>query len=317
MGRVRVLAPGLLTTVQDLGRPGYGREGVAVSGAADGLSLRVANALAGNPEGAAALEMTLLGGTFRFEAKALVALAGSDFGAVLERRNGEGSGSLAPWSSFLVGAGDVLRLGPSRKGARAYLAVHGGFAVPPFLGSAATHLPSGLGGHEGRALRAGDALEIGPADGPASEPRSLEPTEAEALLFRSTLRVVPGPQAEWFPDEIHTAFLGSEFVVDESSDRTGVRLAGPALAAKGACSLLTEGVVPGQIQATPDGRAIVLFVDGPTTGGYPKIASVIAADLPALGQLRPRDRLRFAPVTLEEAGRAATTIEESLGRWIP
>lgn len=310
MARIRVLAPGLLTTLQDLGRPGYGREGVAVSGAADGFSLRIANRLLGNPEGAAALEMTLLGGRFLFEEKALVALAGSDFGAVLERRGGEGSGSLAPWSSFLVGAGDVLRLGPSRSGARAYLAVRGGFAVQPFLGSAATHLPSGLGGHEGRALRAGDVLEIGPAEGPAPVARSLDPSEAEALLFRSTLRVVPGPQAEWFGDEVHVAFLGSEFVVDESSDRTGIRLTGPALAAKGACTLLTEGVVPGQVQATPDGRAIVLFVDGPTTGGYPKIASVIAADLPALGQARPRDRVRFASVTLEEARGAWSSVLE-------
>ncbi len=308
MGWVRVLAPGLLQTVQDLGRPGYGREGVAVSGAADGFSLRIANRLLGNPEGAAALEMTLLGGAFLFEEDALVAVAGSDFGAVLERRDGEGSASLAPWSSCSVNAGDVLRFGPSRRGARAYLAVRGGFAVPSFLGSAATHRPSGLGGHEGRALRTGDALELGPGEGPAPEPRSLDPTEADALLFRSTLRVVPGPQAEWFADENHMAFLGSEFVVDESSDRTGVRLAGPPLAVNRARSLLTEGVVPGQVQATPDGRAIVLFVDGPTTGGYPKIASLIAADLPALGQLRPRDRVRFAPVTLREARGAWSSI---------
>lgn len=287
MTLLHVLEPGLLTTVQDLGRPGYGAEGVAVSGAADALSIAVANRLAGNASWAPALEMTLAGGTFRLDADAIVGIAGSDFGATIDER------PVPPWGSYAVAAGRVVRFGGTREGARAYLAIRGGLAVPRFLGSASTHLPSGLGGFEGRPLRRGDELEVG---GFAEVAIDLDPATVRELAFRKSLRVVAGPQVEWFAPEASRAFLASEFVVGESSDRTGVRLEGPRLAIEPARSLATEGVLPGHVQVTPDGRAIVLGVDGPTTGGYPKIAAVIAADLGALGQLRPRDRVRFAPV---------------------
>jgi biotin-dependent carboxylase-like uncharacterized protein len=292
MSVLHVVEPGLLTTVQDLGRPGFGAEGVAVSGAADGVSLAVANRLAGNAPGAPAIEMTLVGGTFRLDAGGVVGIAGSDFGATIDGRP-------APaWRAYEVAPGGTVRFGSTRDGARAYLAVRGGIVVPPFLGSASTHLPSGLGGFEGRPLRRGDRLEIGGSPGGAID---LEPGAIHGIVFRKTLRVVAGPQERWFAPEARRAFVDSEFVVGESSDRTGVRLEGPILAIEPARSLATEGVLPGQVQVTPDGRAIVLGVDGPTTGGYPKIAGVIAADLAALGQLRPRDRVRFERV---EAGLA-------------
>src|SRR5271170_5751700 len=155
MGVIEVQAPGLLTTVQDLGRPGFGPLGVSASGAADAVSLRVGNRLVGNAGGAAGLEMTLLGGAFLFPEGAVVALSGSDFGATLD---GE---PVELWTSLEARAGQTLRLGPTRSGARCYLCVRGGIAVKTFLGSASTHVLSGLGGHEGRALRKGDVLEIG------------------------------------------------------------------------------------------------------------------------------------------------------------
>ncbi len=287
MSVLHVVEPGLLTTVQDLGRPGYGAEGVAVSGAADAVSLAVANRLAGNAPGAPALELTLVGGTFGFDAPGVVGIAGSDFGATIDGR------PAPPWKAYEVAPGTTLSFGATREGARAYLAVRGGIAVPPFLGSASTHLPSGLGGFEGRPLRRGDRLEMGRSPGGAIE---FEPGAFHRIVFRKVLRVVAGPQEGRFAPETRRAFVESEFVVGESSDRTGVRLEGPTLAIEPAPPLATEGVLPGQVQVTPDGRAIVLGVDGPTTGGYPKIAAVIAADLPALGQLRPRDRVRFERV---------------------
>lgn len=287
MSVLRVVEPGLLTTVQDLGRPGFGAEGVAASGAADAVSLAVANRLAGNAPGAPALEMTLLGGTFRLEAGGVVGIAGSDFGASIDGR------PVSPWREYEVAPGGTVRFEATREGARAYLAIHGGIAVPPFLGSASTHLPSGLGGFEGRPLRRGDRLGSG---GSPEGGIDLDSAAIRRIVFRRTLRVVAGPQEGWFAPEARRAFLESEFVVGESSDRTGVRLEGPTLAIEPARSLATEGVFPGQVQVTPDGRAIVLGVDGPTTGGYPKIAAVIAADLAAMGQLRPRDRVRFERV---------------------
>ncbi len=287
MNVLEVVDSGLLTTVQDLGRPGFGAEGVAASGAADAVSLAVANGLAGNAPGAPALEMTLLGGTFRFDAGGFVGIAGSDFGATIDGR------PAPPWRAYEVAPGGIVRFGATREGARGYLGIHGGIAVPPFLGSASTHLPSGLGGFGGRALRRGDRLEIGGSPAGGIE---TDPVRIRRIVFRSTLRVVGGPQEGWFTAAARRAFFEGEFVVGESSDRTGVRLVGPSLAIEPARSLATEGVLPGQVQVTPDGRAIILGVDGPTTGGYPKIAAVIAADLPALGQLRPRDRVRFERV---------------------
>src|SRR6267378_1653968 len=158
MGVIQVQEPGLFTTVQDLGREGFGPQGVSASGAADAVSLRLGNRLVGNAEGAAGLEMTLLGGTFGLSDGAIVALTGSDFGATVD------GAQAALWTSMVVKPGQTLRLGPTRSGARCYLCVRGGIEAKPFLGSASTHVLSGLGGHEGRALKKGDALTIGPAN---------------------------------------------------------------------------------------------------------------------------------------------------------
>jgi antagonist of KipI len=276
---IRVATPGLLTTVQDLGRFHHAHFGVSASGAADPLALRAANLLVGNAENAAALEMTLVGGTFRFEAAAVIALTGSDFGA-----------GLPLWTSVEIKAGQTVRCGPSRGGARGYLAVRGGIATPLVMGSASAHVMTGVGG---RPLRAGDRLPIGDAAvrGPRGAIASPPAYSAEALL-----RVTAGPQADRFGGELYSG----AYVVSEESNRMGLRLRGPAILSP-AGGMLTEGVALGAIQVPPDGQPIILFVEHQTTGGYPKPANVISADFWKLGQARPRDTVRFEAVTLEHA----------------
>jgi biotin-dependent carboxylase-like uncharacterized protein len=265
--------------VQDLGRFGWAHFGVSASGAADGLALRAGNLLVGNAESAAALEMTLLGGAFEFEAPAVIALTGSDFGA-----------GLPLWTAVEVRAGETVRCGPTRTGARCYLAVRGGLAVERAMGSASVHVATGVGG---RPLRKGDVLPVG--EDTARKPRvgQAAPPAGERA---GVLRVTPSAQAEWFGDELYRG----AYTVTEESDRMGLRLRGAPIPSP-AGHMLTEGVPLGAVQAPPDGQPIILFVEHQTTGGYPKPACVISADFWRLGQLRPRDEVRFEHVAMERA----------------
>ncbi len=243
----------------------------------------------GNAENAAALEMTLVGGAFEFENDALIALAGSDFGA-----------GLPLWTPLEVKAGGVIRCGPTHSGARCYLCVRGGLAVPRVMGSASTHMATGVGG---RALRTGDVLPVGDTEvrqprraaGPPPFPRS------------GALRVTRGPQAEWFGEELYRR----AWTVSEESNRMGLRLLGEAIPSP-AGHMLTEGVTLGAVQVPPGGQPIILFVEHQTTGGYPKPANVISADFWRLGQLRPRERTAFDSVTIEQALAALRAVEEWL-----
>ncbi len=294
MNLIQVQEPGLFTTVQDLGREGFGPMGVSASGAADAISLRLGNRLVGNAEGAAGLEMTLLGGTFVFPEGALLVLTGSDFGATLEGKPVE------LWSSFEAKAGQALRLGPARSGARCYLCVRGGVEVKLFLGSASTHILSGLGGHEGRALRKGDVLRIGAAKGATRKGR-LTARALKRVQFRKDLRVTDGPQGDWFSEAAKKIFYESTYRVAEESNRMGIRLQGAAMPAPAGGAMISEGVSLGAVQVPEGGGPIILFVEQQTTGGYPKIANVISADFHSLGQLRPRDEIRFERVGREAA----------------
>jgi antagonist of KipI len=268
--------------------------GVSPSGAADAVSLRLANLLVGNPAAAAALEMTLLGGSYIFPEGAVVALAGADFGATLDGR------PLETGVPHVVMPGGKLRLGQTRSGARCYLAIAGGVCVAPLLGSASTHLLSGLGGFQGRALQKGDVLEIG-APTKQLPRRKLTAKAQEALRPRKILRVTDGPQFDWFLDAAQHALWQNAFRVTEEADRMGLRLEGRVLALRAAKEMISEGVSLGAVQVTPSGQAILLFVEQQTAGGYPKIANVIGADLFCIGQLRPRDEIGFARVTFAEA----------------
>jgi biotin-dependent carboxylase-like uncharacterized protein len=291
---IQVQAPGLLTTVQDLGREGFGPLGVSPSGAADPISLRLGNRLVGNPQGAAALEMTLLGGTFSFPHGAVIALTGSDFGAILDGM------PLDPSIAVDIRPGQTLRLGSTRSGARCYLCIQGGIVVKPFLCSASTHLLSGLGGYEGRALRKGDVLHIGPKIAPFRK-RIIVARAWERLSPRKVLRVTPGPQSDSFPESSLQAFYKATYRVAEDSNRMGLRLEGQPVAQGSGAEMITEGVSIGAVQITAGGLPIILFVEQQTTGGYAKIANVISADLHSLGQLRPRDEIHFEQADWEAA----------------
>ena len=294
MSTLVVEHPGMQTTVQDLARPGYGPLGVSPSGAADAVSLRLANLLVGNPAEAAALEMTLLGGSYVFPEGGVIALAGADFGASL---NGRALETAVPHA---VMPGGKLSLGQTRSGARCYLGIAGGVRVAPVLGSASTHLLSGLGGFNGRALQKDDVLEIGAPTKRLSR-RKLSAKARDMIQPRRMLRVTAGPQSDWFLEDAQCSLLQSVFRVTEEADRMGLRLAGPALALRTAKEMISEGVSLGAVQVTPSGQAILLFVEQQTAGGYPKIANVIGADLFCIGQLRPRDEIHFARVTFAEA----------------
>jgi KipI family sensor histidine kinase inhibitor len=311
-----VLDGGLLTTVQDLGRTGYQRYGVPVAGAADAKALRTANLLVGNRPDAAALECSAVGPKVKFLRTTVVSLCGADLGAVLER------GDLGPWPvpswcSFLARAGNVLMFSGRQSGCRTYVAVAGGVEVTPVLGSRSTYLASGLGGHNGRALKKGDVLyALRPEGRPSSGrrwPDALIPEASSEL----TVRIVFGLQEDYFSKKTQETLVSSEYVLAPSSDRMGCRLQGPRLKHRGAGEIVTDGMVLGAIQVPPDGLPIVMLADRATTGGYPKIATVIGVDIPRLAQLMPGDKLRFQAVDVRqatEANRSAHLEEKKAAR---
>jgi antagonist of KipI len=285
---IRVASPGLLTTVQDLGRFGWAQFGVSAAGAADPLAFRAANLLVGNAENAPALEMTLSGPALEFDSAATIAITGADFGS-----------NLPLWTSVEVPAGDTVRFGATRSGARAYLAVRGGITAPLVMGSASTHVTTGVGG---RPLRKGDVLPIGAAA--VRAPRTGSPPP---FLPTGPLRVTAGPQEDRFAGDLYRG----EYTVTEESNRMGLRLRGPAIPSPPG-GMLTEGVPLGAVQVPPDGQPIILFVDHQTTGGYPKPANVISADFWRLGQLRPRDTVTFERIDIQTALRLLQDQE----RWL-
>lgn len=325
---IRVVKPGLLTTIQDLGRYGYAHLGISPSGAADPLSFRIANRLVGNDDNTPALEMTLLGATLEFEESAIVAITGAQGECRIGNRRpqsapslrglgwnsgggGEpGTGLLPPHAACELPEGTVLEYGGMISGARSYLAIQGGFETPLVMGSASTFVAGHFGGSQGRGLRKGDLLQV---RGHSSlQARALHPGALDGLCARQPLRITKGPQQDWFDREAFRQLLHTAYVVSEHSDRKGVRLNGAAVRPCKQSELLTEGISLGAIQVPQDGQPIILLVDQQTTGGYPKIANVIAADMYRVGQLRPRDEVRFAEVSLPEAIQALAEQE----RWL-
>lgn len=302
---LRVTSPGTLTTLQDLGRRGWLRFGVPASGAMDPVGLALANALVGNPLGTAALELTLAGAGFAVEnGPVRIAVAGGEFPLALD---GE---TVAGVRSHWLEPGRTFSLASARAGARAYLAVEGGFRVEPVLGSVATHVRSGIGGWQGRALRAGDAL---PLDKAAAEPGVERALPAGFKRpGHPRVRVVLGPQDDRFTAAAIETFLAAEYAVTNQADRMGYRLTGPKLEHAKGPDIVSDAVAPGSVQVPGFGEPIVLLADRQTTGGYPKIATVIGADLPALGQRRPGERLRFEAVTVE----AAQAARRDLKAWL-
>lgn len=282
---IEICDPGLLATVQDLGRPGFAHLGVPRSGALDAPALRLANRLAGNDEGAAGIEFTVTGGTVRFARAAVVAVTGAP-----ARVTVRGFG-VAHSQAVHVRAGETVAIGPASAGVRTYLAIGGGIEVPAVLGSRSTDTLSGLGPAP---LRAGDALPLGAADGEAV---AVDFVPTGPTSGTATLRLHPGPRDDWFDACGWRVLVGAAYAVSPVSNRVGARLAGPPVtrAAPGR-ELPSEGIVLGAVQVTADGTPLIFLADHPTTGGYPVIGVVDAADLPLVAQARPGDTVMFRRV---------------------
>lgn len=307
MAGMHVITPGLLTTVQDRGRWGWQSVGVSVSGAMDPRALRLSNAMVGNGADAAALEVTLEGPEVEFEDERRVAVCGAEFSLSI------GGRVLPPAEPFAVHAGERLRFGSRGRGARAYLAVTGGFAVPPVFGSRATHVASGIGGHEGRALRSGDWVPLGL---PARVGAHLG-TRAKRLDLMlpdryAHLRVVLGPQADRFSQGTLAQLTAGRYTVSINSDRIGYRLEGSTIDAAANWEPLSSPTVIGALQVPPDGRPILLMADRQSIGGYRTIATVIGADIGVAGQLAPGDSVSFDICSRKEALTALIAQERAL-----
>jgi len=287
----------MLSTIQDLGRPGLRAAGVPVGGAMDALALRIANLLVGNDEDAAGLEMTRVGAELEFAEDTVIAVTGAT------------AGGIEPWRPHFLKAGTRIQWGQFTTGCRAYLAVAGGFDVPEVLDGRGTYLRAGWGGWQGRALRNGDILTITPPERALTAGNwHIDPRILPSYSNSPTLRVLKGAQAgEFIPH-----WLQADFEVHPQSDRMGIRLLGAPLVRTVATELDSTAAAPGTLQVPPDGQPIVLGADAQTIGGYPQLAHVISVDLPLLAQLCPGDRVRFAEVSLAEAHRLIRAREHAL-----
>jgi biotin-dependent carboxylase-like uncharacterized protein len=301
---IEVLRAGPLTTVQDLGRQAWRDRGLSLCGALDDVALQAGNLLLGNPADAAALEFTLGAATLHFHADGWIALTGTDADAQLDGR------PLRPGWRCAVRAGQQLKLAAPRERMRSYVCVSGGIAVPPVLGSRSTDLKAGFGGLDGRALRDGDRLPLGAPTRLPSRPAGLRLPD-----WTPTVRVLPGPEYAEFDTASRDALLATGWTVTPASNRMGYRLAGPALRRERGDELPSHGVLPGVVQVPPSGQPIVLLADAQTTGGYPKIAVVIRADLWKLAQLRLGATLRFVPCSPDDAIAALRERQRELDAW--
>ncbi len=302
-----VVKPGLLTTVQDLGRFGHQATGVPVAGPMDAFSHRMANQLVANDPDAATLEITLIGPELEIDVDTTIAIAGAHFEVSCDDR------PVPMGTSFDIRRGQRVRFGKRLQGARAYLGIAGGVQAPLVLGSRATHLVSRMGGHHGRALVAGDRLPILANAGSGSTRKAVGlalPTSG-----RVRVRVVPGPQADWFHADALRAVSGVSFRISPRSNRMGYRLEGPPLARVRNDELISEPVGMGAIQVPGAGEPILLMADRQTAGGYPKIGHVISADLPLAGQLAPGEFIEFVTCTRQEAVAALIARERQLLRY--
>lgn len=307
-----VVQPGVLTTIQDLGRYGFSQFGVPPSGALDPFSLRIGNLLVGNPEEEACLEITLMGLKLKVLREVIIAITGGELSPTL---NGE---PLEMWKTHLLIEGDLLEFKSVRRGCRAYLAISGGFDVPRIMESKSTYLSGKFGGYEGRPLRRGDLLYT--SDSPSSFNRlgiqfpkeDIPSFEGEAIL-----NVILGPQDNHFTEKGIQTFSSSPYRVTPQCDRMGLRLDGPQIERRPDVeeSIISEGLMPGSIQVPGDGKPILILREL-VTGGYTKIATVISTDLPKVAQLKPGDWIRFTPISIEKAHHLLRQQEEKIKNFV-
>ncbi|MEB2337122.1 MAG: biotin-dependent carboxyltransferase family protein [Nitrospirales bacterium] len=310
---IHVLRPGLLTTVQDLGRFGYQRFGVSVSGAMDRWALAVGNRLVGNPDHTAGLEITLQGPELLFEQTLAIAITGADLSPTCDGH------PLPLWTRLTLPAGSRLQFGRRRHGARAYLTVRGGIESPLMLGSRSTHLRSGLGGPAGRALQKWDRLMVGKAGKRLGslEGQSLPDFLRPSYSTAPTLRVIPGPQAECFPPETFRLLAEQPYRITADSDRMGYRLQGQALPPRDPTDIVSDAVTCGAIQVPADQQPILLMADCQPTGGYAKLATLAGIDRSLAAQVLPGDHLSFVVIRAHEAIVLARAAHAKLDRLLP
>lgn len=296
MASIIIHSPGWMTTLQDMGRQGYQRFGMPVSGAMDTYSLQMANLLVGNFPGEACLEATLTGPEIQFTSACIVALTGADMDP---RLNGKPA---RLWESLRISAGDHLTFGGLKSGCRTYIAVSGGLDVPEIMGSRSTCLLARTGGIEGRALNKGDVLRLSQRQPFRNHPNYIHEEDRTVILTNPTLRIIPGPEIRRFGFNGIRNLLISEYTVSQLSNRMGIRLSGPVIPVeKGTADIISAGTSPGTMQVSGDGQPIVLMADRQTTGGYSRIANVASVDLPTLAQLKPGDTIRFREISLDGA----------------
>ncbi|SMO52594.1 5-oxoprolinase subunit C family protein [Solitalea koreensis] len=303
---IRIIKPGLLSTIQDLGRLGFRNTGINVNGVMDVFAAKSANLLICNEENEAVIEMHAPGSTLKFEEDALIALAGADFAVTINDIQ------IDTWRPIWVKKESILRCNGAMVGKRLYLAVHGGFDIKQWLHSSSTNLKAGCGGWQGRALQKEDVLPF------RKSCRFYFQTESSVHVFpwkvseselpfyskHPTIRFIPGHEWEELAPTSKSLFLNKGFTVKKESDRMGYRLLGPPLERQKSRELLSSAVSFGTVQLLSDGQLIVLMADHQTTGGYPRVAHVISVDLPLLAQLKPGDELRFLPIDLKTAEEA-------------
>ncbi len=300
---LEIIQSGPLTTVQDLGRPCYQQYGVPVSGAMDRFAFAVANGLVQNPPTEACLEITMYGLVIKALAPTTISMTGADMQVTY-------SGSrVGNWCSLNLNPGDILEFQEAREGARAYLGIAGGIDCPIVLGSRSTYVKGRFGGIEGRPLRAGDIIR-----GTSEQHEELRLSQEKMPHYREqmTARVVLGPQDDHFTKEGISTFFSSEYVMTSASDRMGYRLSGPEITHTSSADIISDGIPWGAIQVPGDRMPIIMMVDRQTTGGYPKIATAITADLPGLAQSKPGDTISFAEIEVKEARSVLLEYQENL-----
>jgi antagonist of KipI len=320
---IKVAKPGLLSTVQDLGRYGFQKYGVIVSGSMDPIAHRISNWLVGNDENEAVIEMTLTGPVLEFQETSLISICGGDLSPSID-------GQPVPlWRSVLVKKGSTLKFGGCKSGARAYLALAGGIDVPSVMNSRSTYLRAEIGGLEGRSLKEGDLLHSGEVlEGSQEIIEYLTPyledghfTEIDwsissefISIHRSqkAIRVMEGPEFDLFTEDSRQAFFEKPFKVSPQSDRMGYRLEGTKLDLVQDTDMISEAVSFGTIQVPSDGNPIILLADRQTTGGYPRIGQIASVDLPLIAQTKPGEELSFTLITREEAQRLLIDREKQL-----
>ena len=292
---LEILRAGLQTSIQDLGRFGAAHLGISASGASDNLAMRIGNLIVGNPENTTAIEMTLTGDTVLFHSDAFIALAGSKFKINLDEK------PFPFWSGTYIQAGQVLTIGSTLSGARCYLCVRGGLQVKKIINSASTHLTSGMGGLNGSILKKGNRIAFGKLDNVIQPIKNMQ---NHPSTNTTTIRATKGLQWDWFDNQNRKLFFEKDYRVSNVSNRMGLRLRGQSIFSSKGNEIITEGMPLGAIQIPGNGQPILSFVEHQTTGGYPKLANVISADISKVGQLKPGDQFKFKLIDFPEAEKA-------------